>query len=199
VAALLVRRVAGNQIVDGLVHTESVKPAAHDAWMIGTSLLYSIAVSGIVYGLFIVFTAWLAGDTRPAMAVRQELAPVMRDRMSLIYGPVTVLYLIVLAWGPTPAFRNVLPVVLIAGLLVLGIEVLRRQTAREFPDAEHGDGLRAFRAWVRRDDRKDVTVVAQNGEHARLDDLERLAALHNQGVLSDEEFRSEKASLMGYP
>ena len=197
--ALLVRRVAGNQVVDSLVRVESNKPAVHDVWNIATSLLYTIAVSMIVYGIFLTFTAWLAGDTRPATAVRQELAPVMRDRMALIYGPVAVLYLLLLAWGPTPAFRNVVPVVLIAGLIVLGVEVLRRQTAKEFPDAVPGDGVHAFRAWVRRDDAKAVAVAGGNGEHGRVEDLERLAALHSQGALSDDEFRSEKASLMGYP
>src|SRR4051812_1032890 len=40
VLVLLARRVGGNEIVDALVATPSVKPAVHDVWTIGTTLLY---------------------------------------------------------------------------------------------------------------------------------------------------------------
>jgi hypothetical protein len=43
--------------------------------------------------------------------------------------------LVVVVWGPTPATRQVAYIVLFVVLLVLGVEALRRQTAREFPGA----------------------------------------------------------------
>jgi len=200
--ALLARRIGGNKVVDGLVSNESVKPAAHDAWVIGTSLLYDIAVALIVYGLLLVVSAWLAGRTGPATATRLELAPVMRDRLVLVYTAVAGVYLLVLVWGPTPAFRHVLPILLIGGLVVLGVETIRRQTRREFPAAAPGDGWRAFQDWFRdrfhRGGPAPAEVPPHNGEHARLEDLERLAALHDQGVLTDDEFRSEKASVIAH-
>ena len=150
VFVLLVRRVAGDSIVDALVRNESVRPAAHDAWTIGTSLLRAIALAFVIYGLVIVVAAWLAGSTRPALSARQALAPSLRDHPVRVYGAAALAYLLVIAWGPTPAFRHLIPVLIIAALLALSIELLRRQAAREFPDAHPGDGMDHLRAWVGR-------------------------------------------------
>jgi hypothetical protein len=199
-ACLLARRVGGNSIVDGLVQAESVKPAAHNAWTISTSLLYTIAVTMIVYGVLVVTCAWLAGSTRLAVATRRALAPSLRDQPVRVYGIAATVYLLVLVWGPTPAFRKLIPILLIAGLVVLGIEVLRRQTAREFPDAQAGDATAALRAWWgRRFSRGEPppSAVATNG--SAIDELERLSALHDHGALTDDEFMSQKAALLGAP
>jgi hypothetical protein len=139
VAVLVLRRTAGNQVVDGLVQAESVKPAAHDAFLIGSSLLRDIAVAMLIYGIVIVTAAWLAGPMRSAVAVRRLLAPPLRDRVGMVYGAVGFVYLLVLAWGPTPALRNLIPILLIGILLALGVAALRRQTAREFPVVEPAD------------------------------------------------------------
>ena len=50
VVLLLIRRIAGDAVVDGLVKVPSNKPAVHDVWNIGTSLLRDIAVAMIAYG-----------------------------------------------------------------------------------------------------------------------------------------------------
>ncbi|HEX6460803.1 MAG TPA: hypothetical protein VF032_17945 [Thermoleophilaceae bacterium] len=144
---LIVRRVVGNRIVDGLVQAESVKPAAHDAWLIGTSLLHAIALAFVIYGLVIVAAAWLAGPTTSALAVRRALAPTLRDHPVRAYGVVAFVYLLVILWGPTPALSNFVPILIIGALLVLGIELLRHETAFEFPDAVAGDTSRRLRAW----------------------------------------------------
>jgi hypothetical protein len=146
VAVLLVRRVGGNSVVDGLAGTDSVKGAIHDAWLVGSSLLYTIAITIVIYGVLIVLSAWLGGETRSAAWVRQALAPTMRDYPAMVYAGVAFLYLLVLIWAPTPAFRHLLPILLIAALIVLGVEVIRRQSVREFPDAKPGDAWRALRA-----------------------------------------------------
>jgi hypothetical protein len=133
-AILLARRIVNNQIVDGLVNTESVKPAAHQVFLIGSSLLQSIAIAMVVYGVLIVLAAWIAGPSSWAVTVRRWLAPTLIHRPGVVYGAFGLVYLLVLAWGPTPAFRNFIPIVLIAIVLVVGIEALRKQVAREFPD-----------------------------------------------------------------
>jgi hypothetical protein len=133
---LVVRRSAGNAVVDGLVQADSVKGAAHQVWQIGSSLLYAIAIAMVIYGLVIVAAAWLAGTSRSGVAVRRRLAPTLRERPGMAYGVVGVLYLLVLAWGPTPALRSFIPIVLIGILLVIGVEALRRQAAAEFPAAD---------------------------------------------------------------
>jgi hypothetical protein len=91
-------------------------------------------------------------------------------------------------WGPTPAFRNVLLILVFAGLLALGVTMLRQQTALEFPNAQHGEALRRMRTGRRR---------AEPAASGRVDELERLAGLHDRGVLTDEEFAAEKAHLVG--
>jgi hypothetical protein len=149
IGVLLVRRVAGNQIVDGLVNAESIKPAAHDAWNIGTSLLRAIAIAFVIYGLVIVIAAWIAGPTSSATALRRALTPTFRDHPVRTYAAAGFLYLLVLLWGPTPALRELVPILIIAALLVLGIEILRRQSMLEFPDAHAGDTAQRLRTWWR--------------------------------------------------
>ena len=141
VVLLLIRRIGGDAVVNGLVKVPSNKPAVHDVWSIGTSLLYSIAVAMVVYGLVIVAAAWLAGPTRPAIAVRKFLAPSLRESPAVAYSAVGAVLLLVVLWGPTPAFRNVWWILVFAVLLALGVTMLRRETAREFPGIEHGHAL----------------------------------------------------------
>jgi hypothetical protein len=136
---LLARRLGGNEIVDALVKNPENRPAGHQVWIIGTSLLFDIAVALVVYGLILVAAAWLAGDTRPAVALRRLLAPTLRERPAAAYGAVFGVLLLVIVWGPTPATRQVAYIVLFVVLLVLGVEALRRQTAREFPVAHTAD------------------------------------------------------------
>jgi hypothetical protein len=195
---LLLRRVAGDSIVDGLVRSESVKPAAHDAWNIGTSLLRAIALALVIYGLLLVAAAWLAGSTRPAVALRRALAPTLRYHPLRSYGTVGFVYLLVLLWGPTPALRHLVPILIIGALLALGVELLRRQAALEFPDARDGDGMREIRSWFGRRAREGAPAPA-GGNGARLTELERLASLHDSGALTDEEYSSQKGLLLGVP
>src|SRR5450755_878038 len=146
IVLLLIRRVGGDEVVNGLVKVASNQPAVHDVWTIATSLLYAIAVAMIVYGLVIVVSAWLAGPTRPATAIRKWLAPTLRDSPAVAYSVVGGLLLLVVLWGPTPAFRNVWWILVFAILLALGVTMLRRETELEFPGIEHGQALRDFRA-----------------------------------------------------
>jgi hypothetical protein len=75
IVLLLIRRIGGNAVVNGLVKVASNKPAVHDVWTIATSLLFAIAVAMIVYGLVIVAAAWLAGPTRPATSRCSDATP----------------------------------------------------------------------------------------------------------------------------
>jgi hypothetical protein len=192
---LLASRVGGNQIVDRLVRAESIRPAVHSAWAIGTSLLHAIAVAVLVYGLLVVLAAWLAGPTRSAGAVRRALAPTLREHVAVTYSVAGGVYLLVLLWGPTPALRHIVPILLIAALLAVGIELLRRQAAREYPDARAGDSLRAFRAW--RAARSAPARGASPGNGLQLEQMERLASLHDSGALTDDEYKDQKVVLLG--
>ncbi len=197
--ALLARRLIGNAVVNALAKNPANRPAAHDAWAIATTLLYDIAVAVIVYGIVIVIAAWLAGQTRPATALRAALAPTLRARPATAYIAVYVVFLLIVFWGPTPATRQLPDIVLFVVLLALGVAALRRQTMREFPDAQAGSPIQAFRtvygAGRQTDEQTGEVPAAGNGGH--IDKLERLAALHKAGSLTDAEFAAEKAMLTG--
>lgn len=187
---LIVRRALGDKVVDSLVKLPSNKPAAHDAWNVATTLLYSIAVALVVYGVLIVLSAWLAGPTRSATAVRRFLAPSLRDHAAASYVAVGGVLLLVILWGPTPAFRQLAWIALFAALLAAGVTALRRQTAVEFAGVKSGETFDDVRArWASR--RATPSGGVSDGGH--LAELERLAELHDRGALTDEEFAAEKS------
>jgi hypothetical protein len=130
---LVIRNLAGDWIVDALSDGESIRDAASNAWLIGTDLLSGIAWTAIAYGVIIILAAVLAGPARWAVSLRQRLAPSLRDRPGLVYAIVGGLYLLVVAWGPTPAFRQPWSILVFAALTGLGIEAFRRLTVAEFP------------------------------------------------------------------
>ncbi|HXD65137.1 MAG TPA: hypothetical protein VNV17_10995 [Solirubrobacteraceae bacterium] len=197
--ALLDRRLAGDDIVNALVKNPDNQPAAHQVWAIATTLLYDIAVAMIVYGLVIVVAAWVAGHTRPATALRRALAPTLRERPVAVYAAVYAALLLVILWGPTPATRQLPYIIGFIVLLALGVNGLRRQTAREFPEAQSGDIGRSARQWYA--SRGQSSDADRGSATPRRDDqhvaeLERLSALHDHGSLTDDEFAAEKAILM---
>jgi hypothetical protein len=51
----------------------------------------------------------------------------------VVYAVVTLGLLVFLVTGPTDSSR-LIPLLILFGLAYLGVEVLRRQTVREFPD-----------------------------------------------------------------
>jgi hypothetical protein len=133
--ALIVHDLAGTAVVNALAKNESVRPAADAAWSTGTSLLVQAAGSAITFGVLLVIAAVFAGPTRYAVTLRRWAAPYLRDRPGATYTAVGALYLALIAWAPIAAFRKPIGIVAFALLMVLGTEVLRRQTEREFPDA----------------------------------------------------------------
>ncbi len=216
-ALLVIRRVAGDAVVNGLVKISSNRPAAHQVWSIGTSLLRDIAVAMIAYGIVIVASAWLAGPTRPATEIRKALAPSLRDSPAVAYCTVGGVLVLLVLIGPTPAFRNIVWVLVFAVLFAYGVTMLRRQTAVEFAGIQHGHALRDFRdRRARAHARKtaplpspaaDATIAgsapsntapAPTSARGRVETLERLAALRTDGAITDEEFAAEKAHVINH-
>jgi len=192
-AALVARTLAGNAVVDALATTESVRPAAEAAWSIGTSLLVKGATAVLIYGVAILVGAWLAGPTAWAVAARRNLAPYLREP-HLAWGAFGLIVLVLVAWAPTPAFRQVILGLVLIGLLALGLEALRRQTAREYPDARREDSFPRVREWARGIGRRAPRVAASSD--TRLDQLERLGRLRDDGLLDADEFQREKTRVL---
>ena len=141
--ALVVRAIAGDIVVNALASTASIEPAAQDIWNIGTALLSETAWAAVINGLLILIAVLLAGPSRWARRLRELGAPYMRERADLTYGAVAVVFLLLVWWGPTPAFRSPGSLIVIAVLFGVGTEALRRQTVREFPNATLEPSTRA--------------------------------------------------------
>lgn len=134
--ALLLRRIGEGSVTDALARTDAVRPAVEAVWDIGTSLLVTVAVSAITFGILVVIAAWIAGPTRLARRLREEAAPYLRERPGTTYAVVGLVFLILVLWAPVVAFHKPVGLILLAALMVLGTEMLRRQTALEFPEAQ---------------------------------------------------------------
>jgi hypothetical protein len=187
---LIVRTMIGRYLVDHLVASDSVRPAVARAYAILTELLRGAGWSAVIIAVVAFFGLWLSGPKPRAVATRRALSPYLR-RPEVAYGALIVGYLLLLWWRPTPQFGFWLNVIVWFALAVLGLEVLRRQAAREFPDTEPRgliDTLRDIVGW-RPGLRKTVADPA--------DELERLARLRAEGALDEAEFAAAKAQILG--
>ena len=129
---LVIRQAAGNYIVNALTSGEgTIREAAHSSWLIGTTLLAEVAWAAVIYGLMAVTGAWLAGPTRIATAARARVAPTLADRPGLSWAAAGAVYLLVVWWGPTPALRQPLGVLVLGLLAAVGFELLRRVALTE--------------------------------------------------------------------
>lgn len=221
-AVIVAREIAGGVVVDQLVDEESVRPAAEATWSIGTSLMVSIATTVIVIGVLFGIAGWLASPTGSARASRRALAPALRDYPAYVYALLAIVVGFYFLSAPTQNLRSFLTTLLIAGLAAFGIHELRKQSSEEFPDADYGDVLgrtkervvgavkdanlaeRAsklrlpeMRKPAGEEGESPTATMPVDDEDARLARLERLATLHEKGVLTDEELAAEKARILG--
>ncbi|HEX2707230.1 MAG TPA: hypothetical protein VHM66_04375 [Solirubrobacterales bacterium] len=134
VVTLILRGFVGNEVVDALAKSESVKPATEAVWSIGTSLLATVATSAIAIGILLVVAAWLVGPTRFAVRFRREAAPYVEEHRAGAYAVAGLVFLALIAWAPIPALGTALGIILFAVLFALGTEFLCRQILRESSD-----------------------------------------------------------------
>ena len=132
---LVVRRVVGSIVVDELATTESVEVAAADTWDILTGLLRDGGLTLMGIGVLLLVAVWIAGPSRYATETRKWLAPHVA-RPELAFGGAAALLALLVWWGPTAQTQRWQLILATAIVLALGVEVLRRQTAREFPTLE---------------------------------------------------------------
>ena len=148
IAALVVRGLAGDALTNHLATTSAVEPAISSTWSIGTSLLKDMGGAMVFYGIVIVLGAWLAGPTGFARSARRELASVLARR-GTAYGSLAVLLLLLFWWSPTPGFERLATSILIILLFVVGLEALRHQAIRDFPEETWETGMERWRGRVR--------------------------------------------------
>jgi Short C-terminal domain len=202
---LVAASLTGNYVVDSLVAETENRTAAGNAWDILTELLRSSFRSLVVIGVLFLVAAWLAGPGRRAVGARGLLAPAVRDRV-WAYAGLGVLALILLVTGPVSDFARLLFVLVLIALGAVWIELMRRQTLLEFPNASAPELFADARArvsgwWDARRARAAQPVVAAPGAAApatadMTSRLASLAELHASGALTDEEFASAKARVL---
>ena len=132
---VVVKRVVGSIVVDELATTESVEAAAADTWDIVTGLLRDGGLTLMGIGVLLLVAVWIAGPSRYATGTRKWLAPHIA-RPELAFGGAAALLALLVWWGPTAQTQRWQLILVTAVVLALGVEVLRRQTAREFPTRE---------------------------------------------------------------
>lgn len=214
-AVIVARQVAGGIVIGQLVTDEGVRPAADAAWSISTSLMTSIATTAIVVGVLFGIAGWLASPTDSARATRGAIAPALRDYAAYVYAGLAILVGIYFLSAPTQNLRSFLTTMVVAGLAAFGIHELRKQARAEFPDAEFSDvfdrtkdrvvdavrganlGERASKLRLPEVRKAPAEPGPEDEQDTRLARLERLAALHEKGILTDEELASEKARVLG--
>jgi len=248
VLVLVVRAVGGNVVVDQLATTDAVRPAVQAVWNISTEMLRDMAWGAILTAIPLILAALLAGPTKVATSSRRALAPWLREQRGVTYGVVGFVVLVLILWAPLHWMQLPIPVLVMILLVILGVELLRRQTMREFPDAplpDLGERMAALGASAKGAAQKGGTAVtgavtsardSARDRHAErsaaaaaraaeaptavapaaavappapappapaapsggdtLARLERLAALQQSGLLTDDEVAEQKRQIL---
>jgi hypothetical protein len=185
---LIVRRITGNYAIDALTSPENHEPVRH-VWLIETQILGQIAGAAVLYGILAILAATLAGPTWLGKGVRRAVAPTLNRRPGVVWFTVGMVYLLLIWWGPTHALRQWWGILLIAALIALGVFALRRQTLREYPDAE---GLGLAEAVSGRASGGQTGSAPAKPAASPAEEIARLAALRDAGEISSEEFARAK-------
>jgi hypothetical protein len=204
---LVAANLTGNYVVDSLVARSDDREAADNAWDILTDLMRGSFRLMIFVGILFLVSAWLAGQSRRARAVRGWLAPAFRNR-AWAYVALAFVTLYLLLSAEDADFTRLLVVVILIALGATWIEVTRSRTLQEFPDTGGpsfvDDARERISDWWESRRREPVTPAAapaptSTAPATATDVASRLAALadlHLSGELSDEEYAVAKARVL---
>jgi hypothetical protein len=198
---LLAANLTRDYLLDALVASRDDREAAGRAWAILTELLRGSFRFMIVAGILFLIAAWLAGPGRRAVASRRTVAPLLGERV-WPYAALGVVLLVLLLASDVTDVTRFLVLAVLAALGVTWIELLRRQTLTEFPDASGAaylaDARGRLSGWW--DAQRRARAARGAAEAAPAGDLAsaltRLAELHASGELSDDEYAAAKARLI---
>ncbi|MBO0746122.1 MAG: hypothetical protein J2P43_13975 [Candidatus Dormibacteraeota bacterium] len=132
---LLARQLLIHGVTNSLVRNDANKPAAKDVLRLATQMLKEVAGACVVVGIPLVVAGWFAGPAKWATSGRRAIAPFMREHVAWTFGIVFIVMTVIFIWQPIQATGTWLGIIVFLVLAFLGTEVLRRQVAREFPDA----------------------------------------------------------------
>ena len=200
VVLIFIRRVVGDALIDSLTTLPQNRDAGHAIWWVATERLGAANLTTVCIGLLLLVGTWFAGPGRRATTSRRNLTPYLRDP-AVAYGSYAAVILVLLVWAPVPAASDPITASILIVLGAIGVEALRRLVIREFPDVTERDLGHRLHTWAsslgQTDDDAAGQLPAAAAPADRYADLERLAALHKEGVLTDAEFAREKTALLG--
>jgi hypothetical protein len=137
----------------------------------------------IVIGVVAAIGVWLTGEGGRAASARRWVAPWMArtDVAWLVFAVLLVLVL----WA-LPLHRFVLYLIL-AALAIVGFEVVRRQIVGEYEAAGSPERPTVAMPWG-----KEKPPPAEAG----VDELERLAKLRSEDLLTEDEYAAAKGRIL---
>jgi hypothetical protein len=201
VAVLLVRSILGSQVAGALTDDASLQVTIGDVYSIATAILRDVAGAVIAGGIALILAAWFAGPARAARLGREAISPFLRQHPGGAFAVTLGLMVLIFIWDPISATGKPAGIIVFTLLALLGTEVLRRQTAVEFPDAQSGAATHAIRARLdslreRRYHRSDPAASAST-RPTTAEQLRQLAELRAEGAISSDEYQAAKAQLLG--
>jgi hypothetical protein len=199
ILVILGRSILQSQITGSLTNDASLKATIEAVISISTQILRDVAGAVILVGAVLIVAAWFAGPARPARAGREAIAPFLREHPLESYAITLGIMVLIFIWEPIPATGKPAGIIVFTVLALVGMFVLRRQTAEEFPDVEMGATTRRLRAWMSslRGGRKQPTPAPPlNGESSIPQQLQQLADLRDHGAISADEYQAAKAQLL---
>ena len=133
-AIVALRSLLGQALVDSVAEAPNAHDAADDVWNIATSLLVDAAQGSILFGLFLVTGAWLAGAGRRATMWRRAAAYPMREQPGIVRAGLGAALLLLVIWGPVPWTQRFWTMLIFTVAAFVWLEWIRRRTLAEFPD-----------------------------------------------------------------
>jgi hypothetical protein len=181
IALLVIRRLAGSYLVDNLTQSDSVRPAVSAFWEILSDGLAEGAWVVVVVGVIVALGAWVTGRGARATRIRHTIGPWLA-RPALAWAVFAAILLLVVWALPLQRF-------LTAGILVvlaaLGFEITRRQVAEELVEEGPASGISI--------PRPSLPWRGAPAGPSDVEELERLARLRADNLLTEEEYTAAKA------
>lgn len=181
IALLVIRRVAGSYLVDNLTQSDSVRPAVSAFWRILSDGLAEGAWVVVVVGVIATLGAWITGKGERATRLRHTVGPWLA-RPALAWSVFAAVLLLVVWALP---FQRFLTAAILVVLAALGFEVTRRQVARELAEEGAVPGLSL--------PKPNIPWRAAPAGPGNVEELERLAKLRADDLLTEDEYSAAKA------
>ena len=181
IALLVIRRLAGSYLVDNLSQSDSVRPAVTAFWNILSDGLAEAAWVVVVLGVIAALGAWITGGGTRARSIRRTVGPWL-VRPALAWAVFSAVLLLVV-WA-LPLHRFLTAAILVV-LAAIGFEATRRQVAQELAEEGPGGGISI--------PKPSVPWRAAPAGSGGVEELERLARLRADDLLTEEEYAAAKA------